>query len=655
MKKAAILFLLIFISMNLNAQQWSKNFGDTDEEKIKSLVTDDAGNYYISGCYKSAKLDFGNGKVLTNSGSYDGYFAKFDPSGNCLLAVNIGNTKNEYINDLKIDNSGNLYVCGYYLSASIDFGNNSKVSNIAGADAFLAKYSPDGVCLWAVNVGSWDYDYALKIAINSQNDIYLSGEYSSSFLILGNDTILNTASNSFYRSSDAYILKFDNNGNFKKNYAIVSGANFEWLKDFAIDKNDNLLLCGGFTSSKLSYISYNPDTKKKDTAYLTNTSASGYYDGYLIKCNSMLKYDNGIVVSGIANDIISSLSQDQDGNIFITGYFKSTDLNFPNDVKIINSTGSDYNAFIAKFNSSWLCQWAYNLGGTNYDFSNVVRTDSKGNAIIAGSYSSSKFYPGDSLVLHNIGNEDGLIAKYNTNGKCLWTYNIGSINSEVANVLFIDKNDNAISAGYFTSPTLNVGTYQMTNTGSSDVYIVNWGNNTELNLINPENDAVKDKIIKFKWNKTSGAEQYILQVLDLEPTPHFIINETVEDSTYAYTFADNRFYYWRTIAVSGNDTIAISELRKFQVNELAVDDELESMSIYPNPASDYLNISFGTQDFGAKSIIIYNQLGEIVDEYLMDSFETANRINIESLNSGSYFICIISGTNRNYYPIQIIH
>ena len=66
--------------------------------------------------------------------------------------------------------------------------------------------------------------------------------------------------------------------------------------------------------------------------------------------------------------------------------------------------------------------------------------------------------------------------------------------------------------------------------------------------------------------------------------------------------------------------------------------------IYPNPTSDYLNISNIHTDF---KVQIYSILGSKLLDY-----SNARRINVESLNNGVYLIKIIN-QNRTYSKVFV--
>jgi hypothetical protein len=139
---------------------------------------------------------------------------------------------------------------------------------------------------------------------------------------------------------------------------------------------------------------------------------------------------------GGGGDVASSVTTDPQGNVYVVGYTYST--NFP----VYNPGGGAYNqgsnagsydAFILKFNSSGVRQWATYYGGGSGDYAYSVATDPQGNVYVVGYTYSTNFpvyNPGGSAYNQgsNAGNSDAFILKFNSSGVRQWaTYYGGMI------------------------------------------------------------------------------------------------------------------------------------------------------------------------------------------------------------------------------------
>lgn len=104
--------------------------------------------------------------------------------------------------DVVADASGNMYLTGYY-EQNVTF--NQVVLNSAGyADLFVAKITPAGTVLWAIDNGNTDYDFSYSIALDPSNNIFICGYFTAS-IQFGSTTL--TAYNGI--NTDFYIAKLN--------------------------------------------------------------------------------------------------------------------------------------------------------------------------------------------------------------------------------------------------------------------------------------------------------------------------------------------------------------------------------------------------------------------------------------------------------------
>ena len=70
-----------------------------------------------------------------------------------------------------------------------------------------------------------------------------------------------------------------------------------------------------------------------------------------------------------------------------------------------------------------------------------------------------------------------------------------------------------------------------------------------------------------------------------------------------------------------------------------------SISIFPNPASDKLNIQFTSDEKEFAKAKIVNSVGQVVKEVELNN---NTQINIEDLPSGIYFLNIKNGSSQDF-------
>jgi hypothetical protein len=107
---------------------------------------------------------------------------------------------------------------------------------------------------------------------------------------------------------------------------------------------------------------------------------------------------------------------------------------------LVNQNYGKSDAWIVKYSPQGKLLWKKQLGTADYDFSNDIAIDRRGNAWITG----STFGPwGGQPYSH----ADVLIAKYSSEGKLLWKTQFGSTDSEAGTGVAFDSNGNAFFAG----------------------------------------------------------------------------------------------------------------------------------------------------------------------------------------------------------------
>ena len=118
---------------------------------------------------------------------------------------------------------------------------------------------------------------------------------------------------------------------------------------------------------------------------------------------------------------VNDIETDALANIYITGSFSSPTVTF-GSYTLTNVDSSDI--FLAKFDSSGNVIWAKTGGGTGNDFGNGVTADAYGNSYITGYFTSPTLIFGTD-TLHNIGESNIFLAKYDVNGNVIWAKSAG--------------------------------------------------------------------------------------------------------------------------------------------------------------------------------------------------------------------------------------
>jgi hypothetical protein len=168
---------------------WTQQFGTSSNEAMPDAITVDATGVYTVGQTTGSLPGF------TNAGGTDFFIVKFSLDGNYLWSIQTGTTGTDNCYGIFADESG-LYACGRTT------GNLYGHTNLGLADAFIAKYTPDGDTVWTRQFGTALTENGYEITGN-ETGLYMSGATAGIFpgqVYAGG-------------SNDAYLVKYDREGN----------------------------------------------------------------------------------------------------------------------------------------------------------------------------------------------------------------------------------------------------------------------------------------------------------------------------------------------------------------------------------------------------------------------------------------------------------
>jgi len=181
-----------------------------------------------------------------------------------------------------------------------------------------------------------------------------------------------------------------------------------------------------------------------------------------------------------------SIVADNNGNVYITGYFSDiVDFNPGLSVAILATGPNDHNAFILKLNPAGNFVWVRGIGGSGQEQGLSINLDGAGNVYTAGTFEGTvDFNPGPgTFSLTSNGGQDGFVQKLNSSGNFLWAKSLGSTEADGITGLTTDPTGNVCLTGYFRGtvdldPGLGVDNH--TSVGMADVFVQKLNSNGDL-------------------------------------------------------------------------------------------------------------------------------------------------------------------------------
>ena len=219
---------------------WGTFYGGSNYDEGINLRVDGNSFLYLVGTTGSSNNIASANPQSIYSGSFDGFIVKFNLNGGRIWGRYYGGIGNDRINGVDIDALGNIYICGYTYSGGL--GHLGYQNNVGGGlDGIFAKFNSSGTILWSSYLGGPQADNLTAIKITPNNNLMVTGTFSSSGLALnGSQSTLNGV-------YDSYIAKFNANCQVQWS-SYFGGASNEGATDICLS-GDSVHFVIGYTNS----------------------------------------------------------------------------------------------------------------------------------------------------------------------------------------------------------------------------------------------------------------------------------------------------------------------------------------------------------------------------------------------------------------------
>jgi hypothetical protein len=384
--------------------------GGTKQEEGYGIDVDSEGNAYITG---RTYTDDGSfpvevGPVLTYSGNDDAFVAKVSAQGTALLYCGYigGSDKDEGLG-IAVSSEGRAHVVGMTKSDQSTFPvvEGPDITFNGWTDAFLACVNAAGTGFdFCGYIGGTEFDEAVAVAVDSSNDIYLTGvthSTQSTFPVkIGPDLTKNA-------NMDSYVAKIGGADAKIVYCGYIGGKETDYSCDITVDMDGSAYVAGWTESDELTFpVKTGPELTfdGKDDGYIARVKPDGTgldYCGY---------------IGGDGYDAARAVAVDKQRRAYLAGGTNSLHLSFPvkGGPDLIYNGGS-HDAFVAVVDEtgSELNYCGY-IGGTDYEYGRGIAIDDLGCVYVAGTTESDEnSFPalvGPDLTF-NGGTKDAFITK----------------------------------------------------------------------------------------------------------------------------------------------------------------------------------------------------------------------------------------------------
>ncbi|MBA4312680.1 MAG: hypothetical protein C0417_08625 [Chlorobiaceae bacterium] len=399
-------------------QKWVRRYdglGSFKDWSVK-IAIDDSANVYVTGYSYGSGTNYDYVLIKYDSNGVEQWVQRYDDSGGSFdRPVTMG-----------IDLDGDIYVCGYTYN-----------SNIRPTWA-VVKYNNQGEKLWVVkHTGTGDaVSLPISLAIDNQREsIYLVGyssntgtsyDYTTMKCTFGGEiqwikeydgpshSIDFATSVDLDDSGFVYVTGYSKGTDLSDDYLTIkynSNGTIEWTKRYTgqINSNDGAFAIIADDSGN-AYVTGNSEESDSLADFLTIK-----YDSIGEECWSSRYSNNG-------NNSPQGFSQDDSGNVIVTGITTTIDMMYCSTVK-----------YAPDGNQRW--QSRYLLGGATAPID--MKLDNSGNIFIGG------------FCIFQNTSDDLMVLKIDPSGKDIWNqlYNGPGTSSAIAENLLVDNKGDVYVTG----------------------------------------------------------------------------------------------------------------------------------------------------------------------------------------------------------------
>lgn len=489
--KRLILFIIItvIVSFQLHAQQTPPSL---QWKKVNNGATNGSNDFIKS-------VQDVNGNIYQLSRTNNHYMVvRFNTSGGVTQTYEYNNWYNggDYPNDLKVDNNGNVYVCGWSWITYDYFLN-------------VVKFDPNGNLLWTYNEnhGNWLYGKELEvksIVLDNSNNVLFTGSLNDSLIVgklnpsgnliwlskinvngnylgMGNDIVVDGSGSAFVTgysgkkgsNPDAVTIKVASSGSltwYKLQAGAISGDDYG--SHIRIDNGSNVYVGlnvtdNGTTNYSPLLIKYNasgaqqwlknyfvPAQSENRVSYLhTDVVGNSYIithnitlpnvgESKLYKVNGFgtQTYSATVNDAGMSDNFITAASVDINGNLYYAGYNSAAWGNI--FYGKLNSTGNS--VFYNTYNFSGANNVGYTCGihhDNSSNFNVCTRTVSGSSQLLDVRFNNTGVYQWEG-IFNGSGNQHDENIRVITQANSS-VYSLGSVENAGSGVdMLLSKYDN---------------------------------------------------------------------------------------------------------------------------------------------------------------------------------------------------------------------
>lgn len=286
---------------------------------------------------------------------------------------------------------------------------------------------------------------------------------------------------------DIRIHKFNPTGTTLLYVTIIGGSDSEIPHSIVVDENNKLYIFGATGSSNFPVTAGLGSPFQGGNPVTSIISSVDYDNGtdmYLVKLNAL----NGVrersrLLGGNGNEAIkpSSLSwtinnygDSSRGDVYVddnNDIFVATNTTSSTIAGVTGTLQGGQDALLLKFDDNLNLVFGRYFGGNGLDIGLSVKTNAAGDIYMGGGTRSTDLPSATGLNTTAFGNDDGFIAKFDSNGNLIRSTYLGTTNADMVFFIDLDIDGNVYAYGQSRGGTYPISPASVYNNGNSGQFI----------------------------------------------------------------------------------------------------------------------------------------------------------------------------------------
>jgi hypothetical protein len=438
------------------SEVWARNFGDPDDQAIRSLAVDDIdGSVYSFGDFEGV-VSFG-GEPLTAEPSdplrQDFVVTKHDLYGNPIWSRRFGDSSTQIAQKMAIDGEGNLVFVGR-MYGTIDIGGGTLHAS-GGNDIIIFKLDGDGNHVWSRIFGGNEPDRAARLTFDAENNVILTGAFTGTADF---GEVEHVASG----QRDAFVAELDRDTGEPTFFMQIGGAGDDYGFGVDVDQNGDVIIAGRF-GAPLQVGNH-------------ALAHAGGLDIYLARLDDAGQVLWAQSFGGPGTDEVHDVRIQQNGDIVLLGAI-SDSVDFGGG-PLVSAGVRDI--FLATFNGHGAHSWSASYGDAVDQFETdgteswlTLALEANGDIHIGGTlYGVLDFGAGGQLAA-NGAKADVFHAQFGAAGDYIGGWSFGGPASEFGHDITVAASGHVLHCGRSLDGTIDLGAAGLlVNTGRTDGFLV---------------------------------------------------------------------------------------------------------------------------------------------------------------------------------------